>query len=229
MTFTEVAPGVYARRHEELDLTTGLVVGHTRCLVIDTRGDHKQGADLVEAVRAVTDLPWHVVLTHPHFDHYFGTREFFPCEVWAHQSFRVDIGDQAVWAGRYREMGEEDVARAIETTTVVGPNRSFADRRELDLGGRTVVLHHFGHAHSFSDTVVHVPDADVVFAGDLVEVPELTDESFGDGDVTNWPTVLDALLALEPRIVVPGHGDPVDADFVVRQRAVLSAGSTSAR
>ncbi|MFD1052568.1 hypothetical protein ACFQ1S_46735, partial [Kibdelosporangium lantanae] len=43
---------------------------------------------------------------------YFGTREFFPCEVWAHQSFRVDPGDQAVWAGKYRDTGEEDVALA---------------------------------------------------------------------------------------------------------------------
>jgi glyoxylase-like metal-dependent hydrolase (beta-lactamase superfamily II) len=229
VTFTEVATGVYARRHQELDLTTGLVVGDTHCLVVDTRGDHKQGADLVKAVREVTGLPWHVVLTHPHFDHYFGTSEFLPCDVWAHESFEVVAGDQAVWVGRYREKGEEDVARAIEETTVVGPNRSFADRCELDLGGRTVVLHHFGPAHSFSDTVVHVPDVDVVFAGDLVEVPELTDESFGDGDVTNWPYALDALLALEPRIVVPGHGHPVDAEFVVRQRGVLSAGSTSAR
>ncbi|TCO50730.1 MBL fold metallo-hydrolase [Actinocrispum wychmicini] len=229
MTFTEVADGVYARRHEELDLTTGLVVGEDACLVIDTRGDRVQGADLVNAVREITPYPWQVVLTHPHFDHFYGTSEFLPCDVWAHENFQIDREEQDVWASSYRAQGKEDIADAIETTTLVTPTKFFADTEALSVGGRSVVLHHFGPAHSYSDTVVHVPDVDVVFAGDLVEVPELTDESFGDGDVTNWPNVLDALLQLDPRIVVPGHGHPVGQDFVIQQRENLSAGWTSAR
>lgn len=224
MTFTEVADGVYARRHEELDLTTGLVVGDGACLVIDTRGDHAQGADLVAAVREVTPYPWQVVVTHPHFDHYYGTSEFLPCDVWAHENFRIDPDEQTVWTSRYRAQGKEDIANAIEATILVAPTKFFADTEVLDIGGRNVVLHHFGPAHSFSDTVVHVPDVDVVFAGDLIESPEFIDESFGDGDVTNWPNVLDALLRLNPRVVVPGHGYPVDKDFVARQRDILSCG-----
>jgi glyoxylase-like metal-dependent hydrolase (beta-lactamase superfamily II) len=228
VTWTEVADRTFARRHEELDLTTGLVVGDGACLVIDTRGDHVQGAELAAAVREITPHPWQVVITHPHFDHYWGTSEFLPCDVWAHETF-TDPGDQAVWASRYREQGKEDIAAAIETTTIVPPNRFFQDRADLDVGGRSVVLHHFGPAHSFNDTIVQVPDVNVVFAGDLVEVPGLTDESFGDGDVRNWPNVLDALLALDPAVVVPGHGYPVGKDFVARQREVLSAGWTSPR
>jgi glyoxylase-like metal-dependent hydrolase (beta-lactamase superfamily II) len=229
VTWLEVADRTFARRHEELDLTTGLVVGDGGCLVIDTRGDHVQGAELAAAVREITPHPWQVVITHPHFDHCWGTSEFLPCDVWAHENFRIDPDDQKIWANRYRTQGKEDIAAAIETTTLVPPTKFFTARTELDVGGRTVVLHHFGPAHSFADTVVHVPDVDVVFAGDLVEVPELTDESFGDGDVTNWPDVLDRLLALEPAVVVPGHGYPVGKDFVAAQREALTAGWTSPR
>jgi glyoxylase-like metal-dependent hydrolase (beta-lactamase superfamily II) len=230
VTWTEVAAGVFARRHKELDLTTGLVLGDGGCLVIDTRGDHVQGAELAEAVREITQDPWQVVLTHNHFDHYYGTSAFLPCDVWAHENFRIDPSERAEWARKYRVQGKAEIAEAIEATSLVMPTKTFTDSSEIELSvgvdvsvGRTVVLHHFGPAHSFSDTVVHVPDTGVVFAGDLVEHPELIEESFGDGDITGWPAALDALLALDPTVTVPGHGDPVGQDFVAGQREVLAA------
>jgi glyoxylase-like metal-dependent hydrolase (beta-lactamase superfamily II) len=229
VTWDEVADGVLVRRHQELDLTTGLVLGAGRCLVIDTAGDHVQGAALAAAVREVTPHPWQVVLTHAHFDHYYGTSAFLPCEVWAHQDFQADPAEKATWARRYREQGKPEIAEAIETTQLVTPTNRFVRTAELQVGGRSVVLHHFGPAHSFSDVVVHVPGSSVVFAGDLVEEPHFIDESFGDGDVSTWPGALDALLALDPAVVVPGHGAPVDKDFVAAQRDQLIAGWTSAR
>jgi glyoxylase-like metal-dependent hydrolase (beta-lactamase superfamily II) len=66
-----------------------------------------------------------------------------------------------------------------------------------------------------------VPDAAVVFAGDLVE--QGAPPSIGpDAHPSDWPSALDAILALNPAVVVPGHGDPVDAGFVRRQRDELA-------
>ncbi|MFD0203390.1 MULTISPECIES: MBL fold metallo-hydrolase [Saccharothrix] len=79
----DVADRVYARRYGELDLTVGLVVGDTGCLVVDSRGDVVQGAELAAAVRGITALPWTLVYTHAHFDHCFGPTPFLPCDVWA--------------------------------------------------------------------------------------------------------------------------------------------------
>jgi glyoxylase-like metal-dependent hydrolase (beta-lactamase superfamily II) len=222
VSWTEVADRVFARRHEELDLTTGLVLGDGGCLVIDTRGDHVQGAELAKAVREITADPWQVVLTHNHFDHYYGTGAFLPCDVWAQENFRVDPEERDTWARKYRAEGKPRIAEAIETTEIARPSKTFAERAALSIG-RTVVLHHFGAAHSFCDTVVHVPDVGVVFAGDLVEHPEFIEESFGDGDIASWPAALDALLALGPTVIVPGHGDPVGQDFVAAQREILAA------
>jgi glyoxylase-like metal-dependent hydrolase (beta-lactamase superfamily II) len=91
--------------------------------------------------------------------------------------------------------------------------------QQLDLGGRTAQLLHLGRGHTDHDLVVAVPDAGVVFAGDLVEQGAPPDME--DGVIPEWPATLDALLALEPRTVVPGHGAPVDAAFVAGQRAEL--------
>jgi glyoxylase-like metal-dependent hydrolase (beta-lactamase superfamily II) len=218
----EVAEGVHARRYEELDLTVGLVVGAERCLVVDTRGDVDQGTELAAAVREITPLPWAVVYTHAHFDHAWGTEAFLPCEIWAHERCAAELTEdpgaaRATWQEHYRKEGKPEIADAIGRTTITPPDHTFTGRVELDLGGRTAVLLHPGAAHTDHDVVVHVPDAAVVFAGDVVENAEAGFSAFSfssETDLTAWPDALDAILALDPRVVVPGHGDPVDAGFV---------------
>ena len=68
-SWAEVGDRVYVRRHRSMDLNVTLVVGERACLVVDTRADEAQGAELRDAVRAVTPHPWVVVNTHFHFDH----------------------------------------------------------------------------------------------------------------------------------------------------------------
>lgn len=236
MRWVEVADGVLARRHAELDQTLGLVVGRSRCLVVDTGMHEEHGAEFARAVREVTDLPWVVVITHAHFDHYLGTAAFGPAEVWAHPGCRAAIGAGAAgqvaeWAARYRREGRPEVAAGLERARVVPPDRDVVDRVELDLGGRVAALVHPGPGHTDHDVAVHVPDAGVLFAGDLVE--QGAPPSVGpDAHLPRWPAALDRLLALDPRAVVPGHGEPVDADFVRAQRSELlrlaAAGGASA-
>ena len=224
--WVEVAGGGYARRYAELDQTIGLVVGAERCLVIDTGTDETHGAELATAVRELTPLPWTLVITHAHFDHYFGTAAFLPAPVWAHErcaaALRADAeADRRTWMARYVEQGTPELAERLGTARLVLPTELFSDRVELDLGGRTVTLLHPGLGHTDHDVVVHVPDAAVVFAGDLVE--QGAPPSIGpDTVLSHWPSTLDTMLALEPRIVVPGHGAPVTPEFVRAQRDELS-------
>ena len=170
---------MYARRYVELDQTLGLVVGGTHCLVIDTGTDEVHGASMAAAVRFVTPLPWTVVITHAHFDHFFGTDAFLPC-----------VGDRARAAagtvilrgdGEHAAAGlvgdcfrstrarREQADRLAAAQVVVAPTEVITVRCSLDLGGRRRTLVHPGPAHTDHDVFVHVPDAQVVFAGDLVE------------------------------------------------------------
>jgi glyoxylase-like metal-dependent hydrolase (beta-lactamase superfamily II) len=61
----------------------------------------------------------------------------------------------------------------------------------------------------------------VLFAGDLVE--QGADPDFTDAYPLEWPTAVTELLRLDPHMVVPGHGEPVDAEFVTAQRDDLTA------
>lgn len=65
------------------------------------------------------------------------------------------------------------------------------------------------------------PDTGVLFAGDLIE--QGADPDFTDAYPMEWPSAVTELLRLSPRIVVPGHGDPVDAEFVTEQLNDLAA------
>lgn len=224
-TWIEVAERVFARRHAELDLTTGLVVGDDSALVIDTRGDHRQGAELADAVRSITRHPLQIVLTHGHFDHCFGTSAFLPAAVWAHARFpdfltRTADDQREQWSEHYREQGDPGTANALAAAIPTFPDHLVTDTASVDLGGRIARLHHFGPGHTDHDLVIEVPDAAVAFAGDLVEQGAPPD--FEDAHPTRWPAAVEALLALNATIVVPGHGDPVTPDFVRGQAVELA-------
>jgi glyoxylase-like metal-dependent hydrolase (beta-lactamase superfamily II) len=216
----ELGDGVLVRRYAELDQSLGLIVGDGACLVVDTRGDLVRGAEWAAAIREVTAAPWTVVITHSHWDHCFGTAEFLPTDVWAHEACRADL----VANGRRQR---DDTARRypaladlISVVEPVLPDRLVRDRTTLTVGGRTVELAYFGLGHTDNDLVVHVPDAGVVFAGDLVE--QGAPPSFGDAYPQAWPMAVAGILGLAPRVVSPGHGEPVDVDFVLRQQAELT-------
>jgi glyoxylase-like metal-dependent hydrolase (beta-lactamase superfamily II) len=112
------------------------------------------------------------------------------------------------------EMREE-----IEAVEIVPPDHVFAETATIRLGDRAVDLRFFGPAHTDSDIVVSVSDAAVSFAGDLIE--ECAPPVFRDAYPMNWPISLGKALEHMQAVVVPGHGDVVDRNFVKRQLAEL--------
>ncbi|THV39470.1 MBL fold metallo-hydrolase [Glycomyces buryatensis] len=208
----EVAERVWVRRCEELDLSLGLVVGDDGCLVIDTGVDADHGFEFATAIRELTDKPWQIAYTHDHFDHWFGTQAFGESAIWAvaDGANYLAIGDdqRKKWAAKYRRDRREEAARRIGRSRLVPPNCAVRGAIGLNLGGRTVVLRQVGLAHSDNDMVVEIPDAGVLFAGDLLEngAPPNYDAAFP----YHWPQNVEYLLSWKPTIVVPGHGDPVD-------------------
>ncbi|GGO77630.1 MBL fold metallo-hydrolase [Nonomuraea cavernae] len=225
----EVGDRVYVRRHESFDMNVGLVVGDGHCLVVDTRMSHREAADLIEAIRRITSSPWTVVNTHSHFDHFFGNALFRPAEIWGHVRCVEEI---ELYGERQRAdvLGflPADRHAEVREVEIVPPDHTFATGATLDIGGRVVQLRHFGLGHSSNDVVTQVPDAGVVFAGDLVE--EGAPPAFGDSYPLDWPGTTAAMLAeLPDRVIVPGHGAVVDRAFVESQHADLVAAAELAR
>ncbi|MEU4371010.1 MBL fold metallo-hydrolase [Micromonospora chersina] len=227
--FVEVADRVHVLRDPLLHVNVTLVVGDGEALLVDTLSTAGQARELAEAARAVTPHPWTIVNTHHHFDHCFGNATLAadpPRPVYAHAQATAVLRDHPDELRRAaaEEMRAEqpDLAAELARTELLTPTHPVRDEAVLDIGGRRVVLHHPGHGHTDADLVVHVPDADVLVAGDLVEQsgPPAFEESYP----VQWPDAVAALLRLTTpaTVVVPGHGAPVDVEFVRAQHAQLA-------
>jgi len=231
-TWREVGDRVFVRRHRAFDLNIGLVQGHGGCLVVDTHGSAADGRELAEAVRRVTADPWLVVDTHAHFDHCFGNASFRPAEIWGHrrcaENMRV-YGDvqRRLMAAAARRRDLPEVADRLETTRIDPPDQLVDAAATLAVGGRQVRLAHLGRGHTDNDLVVVVPDAAVLFAGDLVE--QGAPPAFEDAFPLDWPGTLDAMLELVQAAVVPGHGAVVGREHVLAQRAEIARTADVAR
>lgn len=85
------------------------------------------------------------------------------------------------------------------------PNMAFETEMSLWLGKREVKLMHLGAGHTSGDIVAWVPDAEVMFTGDLIEYHSAC--YCGDALLREWPTTLDEIKSFDARAIAPGRGD----------------------
>jgi glyoxylase-like metal-dependent hydrolase (beta-lactamase superfamily II) len=218
--FVEVADRVFVLRYPEFDVNVTLVVGSDAALLVDTLATATQARALATAVAAVTRAPLRIVNTHDHWDHCGGNGYFPAAPVFAHPEAVAAIARAVDQVDCWQEWLHDYPGRDIHAADIRVPDRPVVHEAVLDLGGRTARLCHPGRGHTAGDLLVHVPDAHLVVAGDLVE--ESGPPQFDDAYPLEWPDTVTALLALEPRVVVPGHGAVCDAAFVRAQHAELA-------
>jgi glyoxylase-like metal-dependent hydrolase (beta-lactamase superfamily II) len=89
----------------------------------------------------------------------------------------------------------------------------------IEVGRREVHLIDLGPAHTAADVVVHVPDAGVLFGGDLLFIG--CTPIVWAGPIANWIAACDAMIALDAPTVVPGHGPITDPDGIRAVRGYL--------
>ena len=229
--FTEVADRVWVARYEWFDVNVTAVAGEAGLLVVDTNASDRAARTVLENLRRLSAAPLlSVVNTHVHFDHTFGNGVMAAegAELVAHEEAAAALPGHAaeIRAQAAAELDEDARYAELGDTTEVVPTRTFSSALVLDLGDRQVELVHPGRGHTSGDIVVRVPDADVLLAGDLVEESAARDGVPGlGGDCypMEWPLALDLVLNLigPDTVVVPGHGAPVDRDFVQAQRSSL--------
>lgn len=213
----EIADGVHLAVAEPATVNLGLVVGSTGALLVDTGSTPEQGRQLRASVASVTDLPLRaVVVTHWHHDHAYGLGAFADLPTLAHESVAAQLASPEALA--------DAAALGLDPTDLQPPSRGLAVAASIDLGDRRVEVVHLGAGHTEGDLLVVVPDADLVFVGDLLE-------SAGapwwgpDSRPHEWAATLDGVIGLMTAgtRAVPGHGEPVDREFTFDARGRVAA------
>jgi glyoxylase-like metal-dependent hydrolase (beta-lactamase superfamily II) len=206
ITFSEIGRDLYAFTAEG-DPNSGVIVGDDGVIVIDAQATPAMAGLVIERVRQVTDKPIkYVVLSHYHAVRVLGASAYAAGQVLASESCRAMIAErgQEDWDSEYGRFPR--LFRAAETIPgLTWPTLTFQGRISLYLGTRKVELRQIGRAHTAGDIVAYVPDANVLFAGDIVEYKSAC--YCGDAHFADWPATLARLDAVKADALVPGRGE----------------------
>ena len=210
-TVKKIGEGVYAAINPDrgkAGSNAGFIVGTTGVAVVDTFIAAEPAKELLAEIRKVTSLPIRFVInTHYHLDHTGGNAVFAEAgaTIVAQRNVRGWLRTENMkFFGATPK--PEDKAR-VEALAL--PDVVYSDAIDLYLGSRLLEVRYM-LGHTGGDSVVLVPDANVVFGGDLIwqkHLPNLIDAS-----TQPWIQTLDSLLQEHPSATfVSGHGDVATA------------------
>ena len=206
VSFTEVGPDLFAYTAEG-DPNTGVIVGDDSCAVFDAQATPAMARQVIEKVRTVTDKPIkYVILSHYHAVRVLGASAYQAQGIIASQETHRLIAErgQQDWEseyGRFPRLFRD--AQSVPGLT--WPTLAFEREMTLFLGKRQVKLIALGAGHTSGDIVAWVPDARVMFSGDLIEYHSAC--YCGDAHLRAWPQTLNAIRDFDPKSVAPGRGD----------------------
>jgi glyoxylase-like metal-dependent hydrolase (beta-lactamase superfamily II) len=219
MDLQEIARDVYVCLQEDrgLGCSNSGLLNRDGGLVVDTFWDlpHTR-AMMAQYARVWREPARRVVNTHHNGDHCWGNQLFTGAEIIGHrrcaemmqkesaallQGLRnaTDNSDPAI-AGFARLLADWDFTGVVLTP----PTTLIDDRLSLDLGGLRADLIYVGPAHTAGDVIVHLPAERIVFTGDVLF--RLCTPIGWEGTTERWCRALDEIVALDPAVVVPGHG-----------------------
>ncbi len=206
ISFTEVGEGLYAFTAEG-DPNSGVIIGDDSVMIIEAQATPRLANKVIEKVREVTDKPIsHVVLTHYHAVRVLGASAFGAEQIIMGETARSMVVErgQEDWDSEFQRFprlfeGHESIPGLTYPTT------TFSEDMTVYLGNRQINLMHLGRAHTAGDIVIHVPDQNVMFTGDIVEYHSAC--YCGDGHYNEWGATLDNIAAFDVDAIAPGRGD----------------------
>ncbi|WP_424216311.1 MBL fold metallo-hydrolase (plasmid) [Streptomyces sp. BI20] len=196
----------------------GLVVSGQDALLIDTLFTVHQAHEMLSEIgRRVPTARIHTVInTHGDSDHWWGNQLLPHAEIIASEATRRHMLDDnslalldvvaakaappALQAWAERTFAPFDFSGITPTPAT----RTFRGELTLDVGTRTVHLLEVGPAHTAGDVLVHVPDTNTLYAGDILFVG--CHPVIHSGPIDNWITACRRVIDLDPTTIVPGHG-----------------------
>ena len=202
----------------------GFLVADSGVVAVDACSTEARTRALLAGIRAVTTQPVRTLVnTHHHGDHTFGNYLFEPATIVGHERVRDGIRgwgpprSAPFWTDV--DWGEIRLSPSMLT---------FTEGVDVWSGDLRCEIRHLGmRAHTDNDSIVWIPERRVLFTGDLAfngGTPFLL-----QGSVTGARRTVERLLALEPEIVVPGHGDVCGPEVLQQCADYLDAVLDTAR
>ena len=231
----EVGDGLYAYLQPDGSWgwsNAGLVVDGERTLLIDTLFDLPLTEQMLRAMRRAVPAAASIdalVNTHANGDHCYGNQlvggaRIIASERTAAEMVELPPAAMAALVAQAPQMGDLGAFflncfgafdfRGIELTL---PQQTFSGELTVAVGDRKLELIEVGPAHTRGDTLVHAPRERVLFSGDILF--SAAHPIAWAGPVSNWIGACERILAMDPELIVPGHGPLATPDSVRELKA----------
>jgi len=199
----KIGPDLYAYISDnDASANSTFLVSDQGIFIVDTGLNAQEGRKLLAEIHKISPAPvrW-IVNTHYHPDHRGGNSVVGP--------------DAIIISTEFTRVKIEKPIQGNSVSETVGPKGLV-----FYLGGHQVRIYHPGPAHTQGDLIVYFPDEHAIATGDLF----LTNScpAMDDGDMENWITALDQMLALPIEHVVPGHFELATKNELQRFRNYLA-------
>lgn len=200
---------LYAHTKAKTIGNVGVIVTDKGNFLIDTSMYPSVARELrTEIEKIKTGKIGAVFLTHYHADHTFGNQVFHDGPIYGHQAIvdNMKTNYNEKFIEKRREEATEEQKELYKELAVTLPNKVFHESPLMVDEDNTIKIYQVG-GHTSGSSIIHYEEEHAVFAGDDLFAGRYP----WGGDVSaspyDWITALDTIQELQPKVIIPGHGD----------------------
>ena len=221
----------------------GLITDGEQSLLVDTLFDEVLTEEMLKAMKQATGFGAAEIVTlvntHANGDHTYGNRLVENAEIIASKAGAEEmeevppsvLAELMKNAPNMGSVGEYLMSCfspfSFDGLTLTLPTRTFSGELDLTVGDKHVKLLEVGPAHTKGDVLIHVPDENVIYTGDILFIGGTP--IIWAGPVRNWIKACDIIMELDVDVVVPGHGPITDKTGVKQVQSYLQFVDEEAR
>ncbi len=223
--FTKIKDGIYVQTAKSAlpaNSNGSIVVTNQGIVLVDTGQTAIDSREIREATNKLSSQPVRFIIdTETHPDHTYGHFLFPSAVIINHEG----AGDEMRQSFDAKRMADQDKSSpemhaALEGFKLIPPQIEYGDKMTLHVGERTLVLYNLGTTHSLANTAVWLPNERVLFAAS-VAVERQINTIRPHTNIPDMIAMLKMMQALNPEVVIPGHGAPTTTKMLADYQKYL--------
>jgi cyclase len=216
--FKKVKDGIFVYAAVLNEANSPIILTQDGVVLIDTGQSPKDSHVVMAAVKKLTSQPVRFIIhTEPHPDHAMGDFVFSPPAVvigHAGSTASMQASESFTPARIEKQMSTSpEMREAFKGFRLITPHIEYRDKMSLNVGERAWELYYLKNVHSEADTAIWLPKERVLFTAASVGV-----KRFGNHrplvSIPDTQNAIKMMKALNPEVVIPGHGDPGTAKIL---------------
>lgn len=208
--FKKIAEGIFVRAVKPADSNAAIILSSEGMVLIDSGHNPPDSIALSQAIKKLTPLPVrYLINTEPHSDHTTGHFVFSPPALIVAHEGATESMKQAYNPKRNEKLMAEypEMRESFKDFKMITPHIEYRQKMTLHLGERTFELYYLKNVHSEADTAIWLPKERVLFSAAVAGIKRFSNIR-PSVQIPDMISAMKMMKALNPEIVVPGHGAP---------------------